>query len=275
MVAHSMHTFTEVVNEVIAWSEKQRNEEWDLGCVGAHSIGSEESTGKLRNSFFIVRGNGRHLIVLGDVKTGFFDKLRHALESNPAVTTVLLGSNGGAVYEALMAGRYLRQIGVSTELWNNCRSACVLVFLGGVERRINAPYPALGFHQISVNGLAIGRSDVPYADVATYAEEMGVDSTALVRLMQLRPPGGMLDIKYSHGGMSDLLCNFRIATVVQRGCSSKDLHARPIKRSAARAQPHSTGDRKSDDPLATRGDPLSLDYDPLAPGAYKRYLSGR
>ena len=227
IAAHSMHVFTEVVREVNAWDKGQRQEEWNLGCVGSHQIGTVEFVGQPKPSFFRLRANGTVLIVLGDVETGFSNKLKTAVDANPRVQTILLGSGGGSVYEALMAGRYLRQRGLNTELWNNCLSACVLVFLGGVERRINAPYPTLGFHQISVMGnagrpVAVSSTDKAYADVAAYAIKMGVDAIALLRLMQLRPPEGMFQIKYDHSDASRLLCKSKIATVVQRGCASSD-----------------------------------------------------
>lgn len=123
IAAHSMHVFTEVVKEVIAWDKGQREEEWNLGCVGSHQIGTEEFVGQPEPSFFRLRANRTVLIVLGDVETGFFNKLKTAVDANPRVQTILLGSGGGSVYEALMAGRYLRQRGLNTELWNSCLSA--------------------------------------------------------------------------------------------------------------------------------------------------------
>ncbi len=270
IAAHSMYVFTQVVDEIIAWDAKQRREEWNLGCVGSHGIRNEDAVGGSPESFFRIRRDGSNLVVLGAVEAGFFIKLKGALEKTPTIRTVALGSNGGAVHEALLAGRYIRQRGLNTELWNNCRSACVLVFLGGAERRIDAPYPALGFHQISLNGVAVSAADAAYLHVASYAEEMGVDSTALMRLMQLRPPSGMLDIKYEHNGVSDLLCKYRIATVVQRGCSLEDFRTKPPVRS--RIEPKLTERGGSNDSPASQSDPFSLDYDPLAPGAYRRYL---
>lgn len=70
--------------------------------------------------------------------------------------------------------------------------------------------------------VAVSLTDKAYADVAAYAIKMGVDALALLRLMQLRPPEGMFQIKYDHSDASHLLCISKIVTVVQRGCAAGD-----------------------------------------------------
>ena len=287
VAAHSMHVFTLAATEVGRWSSKQREEEWNLGCAGRFGISNNERFQGPQASFFQLRANGRALVVLGNVEAGFYSKIKHALDNNPKITTVLLGSDGGAVFEAIDAGRYIRQKGLNTELWNSCRSACVLVFLGGVERRIDAPYPALGFHQISIRetagrSVAVPATDSSYQRVAMYATEMGVSAPSLIGLMRSKPPDDMLDIKYDHSDQAQILCKFRIATVVQRGCSADDfLRGTAREQNPDRKPNRNINSRLMNDPFDYGGyanDPFDAGgyaNDPFRGGTYNPYRKSK
>lgn len=133
-------------------SPDERIREWNLDCVGQFDIPASAS---LRESnvetFFTLNNDGEVLRVFGDVEEGFAARLDAALNRHPTVKVVALGSAGGSVYEAIRAGQNIRSRRLSTVLWNECLSACTLVFLGGVERQIWSPYPRLGFHRVSLS----------------------------------------------------------------------------------------------------------------------------
>ena len=62
-------------------------------------------------------------------------------------TVVLLDSQGGYVIASMELGRVFRRIGAATVVANQCLSACVYAFMGGVKRV--APRGALlGIHRM-------------------------------------------------------------------------------------------------------------------------------
>jgi len=82
----------------------------------------------------IVR-NGDRIVLTGQI-TAFDDiKFRAALDDN--VKTVILGSDGGYVAEAMEIGRIIRQRQLDTAVPSNCASACALIWAGGVKRTVD------------------------------------------------------------------------------------------------------------------------------------------
>lgn len=208
---NSRSNWANLAKAYLAESKVERVRAWNLDCVGAFGISGREHI-RESDGRALVEVDGDAIRVLGNVEKGFFDELKAAIEANPAVTRVLLGSAGGSVGDAVAAGRYVRGRKLDTELYNNCRSACSLVFLGGVERRIWSPYPQLGFHRISSGGVAIPDASEVYDRVRDYADGLGVDGTAVVAFM--RKAG----VSEMHHPEIDELCAANVATAVQRGC---------------------------------------------------------
>lgn len=193
----------------------RRIEVWNLDCVRKFGIPSyARIETPISNTFFDVVDK-EVLHVLGDVEPGFARRLLAALDSHPEVHTVALGSAGGVVSEAIWAGQMIRSRRLNTTLWKGCYSACPLVFLGGVNRYIMKPLSELGFHQISVRGVAVALDDPVYNAIAAYAREMGVDSKALLLTIWKASPSGMHIPEY------DQLCRSGIATFVQHACSTR------------------------------------------------------
>lgn len=217
VAAHSLYNWLHTLELLRGMSEARRVREWNLDCAGHLGIPSTariaEST---EEAFFLLDKAGRRLDVIGDVTEGYHARLVAALDANPMVTTVALGSDGGLVIEALRAGAEIRRRGLDTTLWNNCNSACPLVFLGGEDRTIWSPYPQLGFHQIRDSAGAVPLTAPIYRRVAEYAKAMGVDDRALLRLLASAPPE---DIARAH---PKVLCQARIATWIQRWCSAPE-----------------------------------------------------
>jgi hypothetical protein len=185
---------------------------WNLDCVGQQSIPqSAYISNTVTETFYSLERDGRILRVLGNVEEGFSTRLENALAAAPSVRVVALGSAGGSVGEALAAGLNIRRRGLDTVLWNECLSACTLVFLGGVERQIWSPYPRLGFHRVSgTNGAAVALDEPVYGRIAEYAEMLGVDSGLVLDAMFAAGP---LEMNYPD---AEYLCSASIITWMQR-----------------------------------------------------------
>jgi len=213
VIAISMDNFQSSVDEVVANKHEQRAESWNLDCAGHMQIANVSVPRTGVSTFYQITNDGKVLRVLGAVEAGFASRLRQAIEKNPKIEYVALGSGGGLVYEALSAGRFIRSMGIKTTLWNNCYSACPLVFMGGEDRIIYSPYPSLGFHQIySKEGASAPNSRV-YVDLFRYLQDMGVDARFVVQNMLVAPPDKMNLIS----GKDESLCKNQIATWIQRG----------------------------------------------------------
>jgi hypothetical protein len=211
--ALSLDNWVAVAENVLRLSEPQRVKIWDLDCVGHLDVPVSEYIGSATSgTFYAVVNDGYVLRIIGDVEVGFADKVAAALSENPSVEVVALGSAGGIVSEALKAGIEIRTRRLKTTLWNNCYSACPLVFLAGVDRMIWSPYPELGFHQISVGQRAIPEDDPLYSVVRDYAASMGADGDEVLRQMLAAAPSSM------NVPELQLLCDAKIALWVQRAC---------------------------------------------------------
>lgn len=209
--ALSLSNWVSIARQLLETDRPRRVEMWNLDCVGQHSIPAAAYIGQRAAAFFDVFGDST-IRILGEVTPGFADRLGKALQANPRVTVVALGSGGGSVLDAIAAGRLIRQKGLKTTLWNGCYSACSLVFLGGTFRGITSPYPKLGFHMASVGGKAIPANHAIYGEIAAYAREMGVDDAAVIRAMMSATPQDM------HYPKLEDMCRARIASWIQRIC---------------------------------------------------------
>jgi hypothetical protein len=142
--AHSMLVFSVSLGnwvfsarQALKASKVQRIKIWNLDCAGNQGIPQALMMSIPNPEAEFVR-DGAGLLVLGDIDVGFAERFRAALEANRGVEEILLGSDGGSVIDALMAGRMIRARGLKTTLYYNCNSACPLVFLGGVRRAVGA-----------------------------------------------------------------------------------------------------------------------------------------
>ena len=211
--AQSLENFIAAAEYAIKLTPQKRFAEWNLDCVGQLKISANTTKSTEQKIFYSLENNGTVLRILGDIEDGFSLRLKNAIDKNPKITTVALGSGGGVVVEALKAGYYIRSRGLDTILWNNCFSACPLVFLGGINRTVPSPYPYLGFHQAYTSaGPAPLNSDV-YKIIARYVQDMGASSKFVLSNMFSASPTEMKIIK---GGSE--LCAYKIATNVQRTC---------------------------------------------------------
>jgi len=198
------------------WAKKatvdQRINRWNLDCVGQFEIASTlfMESGKPEAEFEV---DGRQLHVYGDIDAGFAQRFEQALSANPTIAEVTLGSGGGSVRDALIAGLLIRNRGLDTTIYGNCYSACPLVYLGGTHRAVWAAPYRLGFHQIYTGeGVPIPFDDQLYRLVAQYVAEMGGDPSLVLAWMYSAGPSEMYEPE------PEELCAANVATFVQRIC---------------------------------------------------------
>jgi hypothetical protein len=212
LYSHSLSNWVLVANAILNQSEDEKKHSWNLDCVGQMGIPSTAFE-VLEVPKAALEVDGTDLRILGDIEAGFSAALVEALDGNPQVSRVVLGSRGGNVREALLAGIAIRKRGLDTTLSSNCYSACPLVFLGRLKRTIWSPYPNLGFHQMSDgSGNPIRSSSALYIAMEDYAEMMGADPNFVLASMLRANPSEMYEPE--HGA----LCQYNVATWVQRLC---------------------------------------------------------
>lgn len=94
---------------------------------------------------FVVRVDGRSLLLRGGINDHTADGLEEALRGAPGVKTVVLESNGGWIRQGRLIGEVIARRGLDTYVETECTSACTIAFLAGKDRAI-APGARLGFH---------------------------------------------------------------------------------------------------------------------------------
>ena len=211
--AQSLDNFVSAVNASLKESSEKRSIAWNLDCSGKYGVALQQ---KGESTFYEITNDGRGLKILGGIEAGFTSKLSAILARAPKIEFVALGSGGGSVAEAIKSGRLIRSRGLATTIWNNCYSACPLVFLGGVQRNVHSPYPSFGFHQISTPAGAIPRTSPIYAHVADYIREMGANDQFVLAAMLRASPEEMNMVS----GADTRLCRERVATWIQRACAA-------------------------------------------------------
>lgn len=212
--AQSLDNFVSAASASLKQSSAQRSISWNLDCSGKYGVSLKQ---KGIPTFYEITNEGRGIKILGEIEAGFTAKLTATLARAPKAEFVALGSGGGSVAEAIASGRLIRSKGLATTIWNNCYSACPLVFLGGAERHVHSPYPSFGFHQISTVTGAIPTNSPVYSRVADYIREMGVNDQFVLAAMLRATPEQMNMVN----GADVQLCRSRVATWIQRACQAE------------------------------------------------------
>jgi len=215
--AQELDNFVLAAKSALTMSHDERTQTWNADCVGQLKIPLSSHV-SVRSTSFTLQSDGTVLRILGDIGTGFADEMIEAIQKYPKVKTIALGGSGNAVDEAMRAGQYIRDHRLDTTLWNGCFAACPFVFMGGVSRMIWSPYPEIGFHQfIDSSGSALRSGTPAFSKIVNYLDAMGVDRRLIIHALQDAAPTSMTIIE----GHEDLLCQARLATWVQRGCSAQ------------------------------------------------------
>lgn len=188
--AWNLRSWAHLAEQVLGSSADQLAETWELQCNGQHGIpeGLVVAAWDTRATF---RLDGRRLYVLGDIEPGFYEEFAEVVAANE-IGFVMLGSRGGSVEDAMQAGGLIRRLGLATELYGDCESACPLLYFSGAEPRIQRlPLYRLGFHRISAGGAAIPLDHEIYEIVAAFIDAMGVNSDYILTAMRDTPPENM------------------------------------------------------------------------------------
>ena len=214
LMEHSMFLDAWVASarSAVEMTEIQRKNLWNLECLGKHGIPTTAyiDDPELKGDFSV---DGTRLVVYGDIDLGFYERFREALDENPLVTKVALGSAGGNVMGALLSGIEIRKRGLSTTLYGPCYSACPLVFMGGETRTIwMGPGPHLGFHRVYTRSGEVPLDDEVYTHISNYLLNMGVDPRPVLGWMMRAGADDM------HEPSLDEFCAPKVATWVQRVC---------------------------------------------------------
>ncbi|MFG6560291.1 hypothetical protein ACGYK7_07285 [Sulfitobacter sp. 1A15299] len=188
---------------------------WNLDCVGRHNIPTTLYVAVTRGHEVNFDPERRAIMIHGDITPGFSDSVASAIMENPEAKVISLGSGGGAVYEALRAGRLIRDAGLETEVVNGCYSACPLAVAGGTVRFMWWPFEELGLHQVSAYGVALPPAAPVYQDIFDYLVEMGVDASTVLKMMFSATPQEMFLVP------EQARCDTRLITNHQRGCLSR------------------------------------------------------
>ncbi|MEQ1782255.1 MAG: hypothetical protein ABMA14_12900 [Hyphomonadaceae bacterium] len=188
--------------------DDERAISWNLDCVGYFGIPGEAAVrGPISRAKLRVEDDT--LIVLGDIEAGFAEEFARAVATNSKIKRVTISSGGGGLAEAIRAGYMIRALRLDTELYGNCFSACVFLFMGGVERRIWRPYPDLGFHQVSTDHGDVSPGNKVYTGIGDFADAMGVNRRFVLAAMFAAKPEDMY--------ASDIfdLCDNHVVTFIQ------------------------------------------------------------
>lgn len=196
-------------------SEAERINTWNLDCVGTLVPATEGIVSERPEA--VVSDDGHTLTIYGNIDAGFFERFMAALNAAPTVKEISLGSGGGSVKDALLAGQEIRARGLDTVLFGNCYSACPLVFVGGVNRTLWANVRNdFGFHRLATrDGTALPDDHAIYGLIGDYLSEMGVDAPTYIGWMQSADPSAM----YSPEPWD--LCEPGVTTFVQRICNAE------------------------------------------------------
>jgi hypothetical protein len=212
--AISLENWVAAARRATSATEDQRKNRWNLDCVGKFAIAPTLflESGRPEAEFQV---EAQQLHVYGDIDAGFAERFEKALDANTGITEVTLGSGGGSVRDAILAGLMIRARNLDTTIYGNCYSACPLVFLGGTKRVVWAAPYRFGFHQVYTReGIPIPFDDELYTLVAKYIAVMGGDPSLVLAWMYSAPPSEMFEPDPSD------LCTAKVATFVQRICSA-------------------------------------------------------
>ncbi len=106
-----------------------------------------------------LRGKGV-AYVTGSLDPGVTRELSSLIDKHPDITTIVLESDGGRIFEARGIAKIAKNGALTTYAPAKCYSACTIAFAGG-ERRILGPGAELGFHRYKLDAKYI----LPFLDV--------------------------------------------------------------------------------------------------------------
>ncbi|MCT7376475.1 hypothetical protein [Chelativorans salis] len=173
----------------------------DKGPGGLPSVGPRQSgvidREILRQPMSFVLAADGTLRAIGSIEPGAAGRLEAELKMHGAdVRRISLNSPGGALDDAIVMARMLRERGIATVVEDGaiCASSCPLVMAGGVTRTVGRR-ALLGLHQFYIAGDAISDPARAMADaqmttarISRHLNKMGIDPALWLHALDT-PPG--------------------------------------------------------------------------------------
>lgn len=141
------------------------------------------------------RGSGETLsiVLVGKIEDGDFKKFVQTIRNNGAFPKrVIIRSPGGDVEEAIRIGRFIRESLLPVWAIIECNSACVLIWIGGVDRGGSATFglhrPVYQKHYFA--GLSASDAEKKYRElddfVRTYLIDMNTPTAVIDKMMSTK-----------------------------------------------------------------------------------------
>jgi len=96
---------------------------------------------------------GQQLYISGIFDFGITDAVRNVIQANPKLSTIILESKGGQVYEGRGLSKLITKHGLDTYSYKECSSACATAFIGGKNRYLGES-GKIGFHRYKMENSA-------------------------------------------------------------------------------------------------------------------------
>ena len=106
-----------------------------------------------------VSGDGTQISLTGSFELGLTKNLSALLQEHPDVTSIVLSSPGGNVYEGRGVAKLVTQHGLDSYVFETCSSACTTAFIAGATRTLGSN-GRLGFHSYRIEA----EYQVPFVD---------------------------------------------------------------------------------------------------------------
>lgn len=110
-----------------------------------------------------IQNNGQRLVIKGDIEIGITQAVESLIKKNPKLSSVLLESLGGQIYEGRGLSLLFSKKMLDTIVLLECSSACATAFIGGNVRYLGAK-AKIGFHQYKQDMGKFPKA-VPYHDL--------------------------------------------------------------------------------------------------------------
>lgn len=118
-----------------------------------------------------VNDREQQLLLTGSLEIGISRAVQRKLDAHPGLTSVVLGSPGGQIYEGRGLARLFMRRNLDTYVYAECSSACATAFIGGRHRYI-AESGKLGFHQYKIDASRMPKIVAFYDPSAEQAKDL-------------------------------------------------------------------------------------------------------
>ena len=100
-----------------------------------------------------LKEQGQQLHISGIFDFGITDAVRKVIQANPKLSTIILESKGGQVYEGRGLSKLITKHGLDTYSYKECSSSCATAFISGKNRYLGES-GKIGFHKYKMENPA-------------------------------------------------------------------------------------------------------------------------